>query len=476
MSNPNQIENHFTENSQQAVNDNNKLLDSIPYEQDLNQAESEPNKVYSRQHADGMVHEGTVEAALKQCTPMLGKPHHQVSNALKAAEIGKTLREAAKARADISKKAEPKKSSDNKKDTVEVQLKRESDKADTASDLRPHSLVIEAQPKLEFNQLIVPRISTTPHKEVFVQNVRLVEIFTEATLTTDKLKTDATLDFTVSDIINESIKTTAEYLQSIEETSDLIPQITNTETIHEAPINEQSDQVFESVLTEIEPVKNMDLMSGESPYVPLVESEAKATTITFRQDALTMEAIADRPVETEFIVMPEQSEVYEEVEKTPAVAVAEFILQVLPAVTQEVYERVQEMEPEAAAEVAAQIETISIVADRLHELVVQGKTDGEEAKQIEAYLKREYEQLLVAVGIESTEEILKEFIRYIYSAEYQIREDINLKELEIIDEGTHEKKLFDEQGVFSRAHAASLDLSRRLDKSIGQLVVNYFSS
>ena len=231
-----------------------------------------------------------------------------------------------------------------------------------------------------------------------------------------------------------------------------------------------------AVMPEDELVEDLDLIYGEFTYVPLVESDIETIVGNIEQNTLLLEATSNELVETEFSEMTEQFELHEEFEKTPAVTMAEFMLQVLPAVTQEVYERVQEMEPEAAAEVAAQIETISIVADRLHELVVQGKTDGEEAKQIEAYLKREYEQLLVAVGIESTEEILKEFIRYIYSAEYQIREDINLKELEIIDEGTHEKKLFDEQGVFSRAHAASLDLSRRLDKSIGQLVVNYFSS
>lgn len=165
----------------------------------------------------------------------------------------------------------------------------------------------------------------------------------------------------------------------------------------------------------------------------------------------------------------------EELEKSPAVAVAEFMLQVLPAVTQEVYERVQEMEPEEAAEVAAQIETISIVADRLHELVVAGKTESEEAQQIEAYLKREYEQLLVSVGVEPTEAIINDFIRYIYSAEYQIQAQLNMDDVEVIDEGTHEKKMFDEQGVFSRAHAASINLKRRLDRSIGQLVVNYLN-
>lgn len=243
---------------------------------------------------------------------------------------------------------------------------------------------------------------------------------------------------------------------------------------------EQSVQEDEPVLAEVRDTEYVNLTPEDILLVSAIGIEDEATIEEIEPAVIstesTAELVTEATTENELSDIINQVEVFAETEKTPAVAAAEFMIQVFPAVTQEVYERVQAMEPVEAAEVAAQIETISIVADRLHELVVQGNTDGEEAQQIEAYLRREYEQILVSVGIEPTEEILNDFIRYIYSAEYQIQAKLNMNDVEVIDEGTHEKKLFDEQGVFSRAHAASLNLSRRLDKTIGRLVVNYFST
>ena len=172
-------------------------------------------------------------------------------------------------------------------------------------------------------------------------------------------------------------------------------------------------------------------------------------------------------------------EVEVEAAQLPITQTTEFIAQVLPIAVEPAREVLLTMTPEAAVEVAARVELLVVVADRLHELVLADNTNGDEAQQIEAFLKRDYEQLLVAVGIEPTPQILADFITYIYSDAYQLKTfptELENLELEQGEQGTHEKKLFDEQSVFKKAHLASTGLSQSIGSKIGQMVVTYLAA
>ncbi|MDL2341680.1 MAG: hypothetical protein QFB87_01200 [Patescibacteria group bacterium] len=166
-----------------------------------------------------------------------------------------------------------------------------------------------------------------------------------------------------------------------------------------------------------------------------------------------------------------QEHTAELVEQTPQVIIETFLSQVLPALAEALQEQIADMAPEAAAEIVAQVELITVVADRLHVLVISGQEAGEEAQQIEVFLAREYEQLLVALGIEPTKEMMTDFIHYIYSETYNLQPEVVLSEADIFSEGTHEKKLFDEQSVFAKAQLASVRLGQGIGSMIGRVAV-----
>lgn len=160
----------------------------------------------------------------------------------------------------------------------------------------------------------------------------------------------------------------------------------------------------------------------------------------------------------------------------PTIVTTEFLEQVLPFVAAEVTERLIAMEPEAIVEVASRVEMIILVADRLHELTVSGNSEGEEGRQIEAFLRREYEQVLLTVGIEPTEEMLERFINMIQADDYKLRLVTTGYYEEIDDEGTHEKKIFDEQSVFTKAHLASVSIGQKIGNNIGRILVQNLAS
>lgn len=244
------------------------------------------------------------------------------------------------------------------------------------------------------------------------------------------------------------------------------------------PIGEQTELTsFEvssepefSVVTEMEPSISYESVIASEDMV--FDVRAELTLVQDQPNEEPLEVLYETAPEADAplgLTMVETAG--ETIVQAPTVVTEEFIAQVLPVESEVVAERLATMEPEVATELAAQIEMIVIVADRLHELVITGATEGEEAEQIEAFLKRNYEQVLLAIGIEPTQEILEKFIAYIYAEKYQLQVSTVQNYVEISDEGTHEKKLFDEQSVFTKAQQVSVGLSKKLGNSIGHILV-----
>ena len=152
-----------------------------------------------------------------------------------------------------------------------------------------------------------------------------------------------------------------------------------------------------------------------------------------------------------------------------------FFEQVAPFVAEQIAEFMTEQPLEACAEIMSQIQQLVVVADRLHELVFDGLETGDEALLIEAFLSREYEQLLGAVLPEATPEIITkmiiQFMRYIHSDSYNFAAALQVTEVKYNEEGTHEMKPLDEAGVFTKAQQTTIIWRRKLHWKIGNLML-----
>ncbi len=206
----------------------------------------------------------------------------------------------------------------------------------------------------------------------------------------------------------------------------------------------------------------------ESFFVQIIE---ETTTETIAIDTEVSASTEFEPVQHIELQASDPGVSFENEVVAPVAVAKEFVAQVLPTLPEAVVQKIESMEPEVATELASRIEMIVIVADRLHELVVTGTAEGEEAMQIQSFLKREYEQVLLAIGIEPTDELLDEFIAFIFADSHQLQVGSVGNYIQIKDEGTHEKKLFDEQSVFAKAQHASTVLSQKLGSSIGHILV-----
>ena len=138
----------------------------------------------------------------------------------------------------------------------------------------------------------------------------------------------------------------------------------------------------------------------------------------------------------------------------------------------------QALEPEQIVDIEARIEQLAVVADRLHFLVETNAGDSDEAQEIDVFLAQEFEQLLVelkpllqVMGIEPSTEMAQAFVTYVRSKRYQSKTNILASFIEIEDEGTHEKKLFDEASVFAKAQLTTRDWQQNLRTMIGRLTV-----
>ena len=139
----------------------------------------------------------------------------------------------------------------------------------------------------------------------------------------------------------------------------------------------------------------------------------------------------------------------------------------------------QELAPEQLVEIEAQIEQIILVADRLHFLVENDAGDCEEALLIDAFLARKFTELLTeiepileALNITIDDETIAAFIAYVRSDKYQSKADLLANFIEIQSEGTHEKKLFKEAGVFKKAQQASQIWQLNMQSMLGRITLN----
>ena len=139
----------------------------------------------------------------------------------------------------------------------------------------------------------------------------------------------------------------------------------------------------------------------------------------------------------------------------------------------------QELAPEQLVEIEAQIEQIVLVADRLHFLVENDAGDCEEALLIDAFLARkfselltEFEPILKALKITIDDETIAAFIANVRSVKYQSKADLLANFIEIQSEGTHEKKLFKEAGVFKKAQQASQIWQQNMQSMLGRITLN----
>ena len=139
----------------------------------------------------------------------------------------------------------------------------------------------------------------------------------------------------------------------------------------------------------------------------------------------------------------------------------------------------QELAPEQLVEIEAQIDQIILVADRLHFLVENDAGDCEEALLIDAFLARKFSELLTeiepileALNITIDDETIAAFIAYVRSDKYQSKADLLANFIEIQSEGTHEKKLFKEAGVFKKAQQASQIWQQNMQSMLGRITLN----
>lgn len=242
--------------------------------------------------------------------------------------------------------------------------------------------------------------------------------------------------------------------------------------------------------TSIDSVEFMELpletteeyLDFELPAIPLIveveslgsepeQESAEGMMITPETEIQSVEGVA----EEQLFINPEGDiENNSEVEKTPTQTVMEFVVLVNPALAEQVYEFVTaEDTPSEVVEIIEQkVERITVIADRLHELVAGDNGECEEAIQIEAVLIKEYVEILRIMGVEPNEEILKSFIMYVRSEHYELYTKSDENPLNVYDDGTHERKLFDEVSVFAKAQKASQKLAQEIQQGIGKLLVN----
>lgn len=100
----------------------------------------------------------------------------------------------------------------------------------------------------------------------------------------------------------------------------------------------------------------------------------------------------------------------------------EVFVATLPETVQESFvEFISRAEPEQVIELEELTLQIAEISDRLHVLAVDGRGETKEAAQIEAVLSVQYETLLKTLGIEVSEEMIKDFIAMVRSDGYDIQ-------------------------------------------------------
>ena len=447
------------------VLDQAEITSAGNFESDPNSAQAEaidPEKVYTQTHGD-TVKSGNLEDIARKCTGLRGLPTESIAKMIKAAERAEGMRAAEKQQVATRKSilSEPKKTTPLTSHTKEVLPKTEFDTQILQAPIKTLEMAMTAPGEL------LPKFGADQIAQIMANAVSLdmqPESSTQPTL-----------------LVNEQAKFVS--AQSIAEVSEpaaspnkeKIPLVISesvskesTETIAAAEILEftQSPDIAaidHEAIIDIE-IETDDLDLG---IVQLSESAEFSGASTGLQ---VIETPIETKLEAAIIALAHVPELEPWAELEPMVVIAQaFFEQVAPLVSGHIVEFLTELAPEETAEIVAQIEMLTVVADRLHQLVVEGNDLGEEAVQIEAFLCREYTQLLIKVGIEPTEARITQFMRYIHSEAYNLQRAVD--PIEIEDEGTHEKKLFEEASVFAKAQQASIAWKQKLHGMMGRLTV-----
>ena len=87
-------------------------------------------------------------------------------------------------------------------------------------------------------------------------------------------------------------------------------------------------------------------------------------------------------------------------------------------------------------------------------------------------LLTEFEPILKALKITIDDKTIAAFIANVRSVKYQSKADLLASFIEIQSEGTHEKKLFKEAGVFKKAQQASQIWQQNMQSMLGRITLN----
>lgn len=434
----------------------------------------ETDAIVTRKHEGGQTHSGHVRQLGKICTKMAGKEQAEIAEDIAFAELadlmraGKSIDEIFETQKQPQK--EPAKSGrpDTErviklaKDTVQPTEARISSAAEAAPPLdivRPQSIAAiqpmyqemikhsEIQPKAAIPELAIPDAEIEANEKS--QENQLPKILHDVERKSAKvMSSPIILKQPPAGPPRDSVE--MHIPEAVLSQSDTEVAETDTQAILE----------FVSDITNAEPESSI----GTQPTTSLIESNDRLAVDLEDAPSIERPDTTDPTVEQEQILSSETEAILEFFDMALPAAIAESF-------QQSVQEHIELLEPEVVAELQAQVEQLVIVAGRLHELMMTGREDGEEPQQIIAYISRAYQQILEAAGIEPTPELIKAFIAYIRSEAYELQE-LNLPSVnDYEDEGTHEKKLFDERSVFAKAHQASQKLGNQIGGMIGRLAV-----
>ena len=490
----------------QLENANQSVPESaaIDYVDNLNtQPENiDRQKIYSQTHGDGKIHSGNIEKIATVCDGVRGLRLETIDKMIKTSERAKAMRAAEKEHAvpkEMSK-AEPK---INTKNTINEKVAdrsrqlrplRRTDAIPLAeltpraySEVLPPAIVeqvaqimaavvrLEQKSKPEIPQKIGPDVAVKeiPKPPIVAskirpqprQTVRLAKpVFrpinpSKAAEVTIIKPFAVTAEKKAAAKPTQTILLTQEFKPPVELQKKTVGLKVFYNNVEQAPLGgTELDEVYlePSILTE--PLDSVTL--------PLFEAiEATESLVALEPSTILSMSESNIAEPAELLLKQPAS-----AEQEPMIAQTQgFFEQVAPLVSEKIVDALIELPPEAVAEIVSQIELLVVVADRLHDLVVDGKQAGEEALQIEVFLSEKYQQLLRTVGVEPTPEMITQFIRYIYSDAYNL--ELAMSPIEIEDEGTHEKKLFDEASVFDKAQQAASALRQNLQTMLGRITV-----
>ncbi|MGC1176883.1 MAG: hypothetical protein WA843_02335 [Candidatus Saccharimonadales bacterium] len=125
--------------------------------------------------------------------------------------------------------------------------------------------------------------------------------------------------------------------------------------------------------------------------------------------------------------------------------------------------------PEQKVAAETLVLTISLAADRLHELAETGAMDSEEATQITGLLLQWYEELGMLLEVDISEQDIEQFIARICSESFGEKAEAILSEI-IQDEGTHEYKT----DAFSIPQTIT-DIHQAIHYFLGQFALNTYN-